>query len=321
MHGMNRANFDLNLLRVFHAVYTARNVRRSAELLGQSQPAVSHSLTRLRLHLKDPLFIRSPGGVAPTAKADHFARFAEAALRTIDVALVETARFDPARSDRRFTMHMSDLGEGEFLPGLMAHLERHAPAVRIEAMQFAPADVLPAMEQGRIDLAVGYLPQVSGIEQQHLLDDRYTVVTRKGHPLAGKLTSARGWRRLHYILVNSHAEPAKALHRVGLESRILLTVPHFGVLPEILATTDLAAIIPRLPALRFARVFPLHIAEPDLGLAPLAVKLHWTWRMHNDPGHRWLRQAMVELYAGESHGTYVRARPAPTARPKSRTHP
>ena len=296
MHRMNRAGFDLNLLRVFHAVYTARNVRRSAELLGQSQPAVSHSLTRLRLHLKDPLFIRAPGGVAPTAKADHFARFVEAALRTIDVALVETARFEPVRSDRRFTMHMSDLGEGEFLPGLMAHLQQHAPRVRIEAMQLAPGDVMPAMEQGRIDLAVGYLPQVTGIEQRHLLDDRYTVVVRKGHPLEGRLRAARGWRALNYILVNSHAEPAKALHRVGLEPRIHLTVPHFGVLPEILARTDLAAIVPRRPALRFAQAFPLHIAEPDLGLAPLSVRLHWTWRMNNDPGHRWLRETMHELF-------------------------
>lgn len=307
MHAMNRATFDLNLLRVFHAVYSARNVRRSAELLGQSQPAVSHSLTRLRLHLKDPLFVRTPGGVAPTAKADHFARFVEAALRTIDVALVETERFDAATSQRRFVMHMSDLGEGEFLPGLLRHLQVHAPQVRIEAMQLAPQDVLPAMEQGRIDLAVGYLPQVTGIEHDHLLSDRYAVVTRKGHPLAGQLHTARGYRRLHYILVNSHSEPAKALHRVGLESRITLTVPHFGVLPEILAQTDLAAIIPLLPARRFARVFALDIAEPDLGLAPLKVQLHWTWRMNNDPGHRWLRETMAALY-GEGPATRTRVR-------------
>ena len=67
MHQMNQASaFDLNLLRVFQAVYVAGNVRRAAEKLGLSQPAVSHGLTRLRLRLKDPLFIRSPGGVTPT---------------------------------------------------------------------------------------------------------------------------------------------------------------------------------------------------------------------------------------------------------------
>ena len=288
--------FDLNLLRVFHAVYGARNVRRAAELVGLSQPAVSHSLTRLRLALKDPLFVRATGGVAPTAKADHFARFVEAALKTIDLALTETGAFDPAASERRFVMHMSDLGEGEFLPGLMEHLQQTAPRVRIEAMQLAPDDVLPAMEQARIDLAVGYLPQLHGIEHQRLLEDRYVVLTRRGHPCAGELRSRKALSRLDFVLVNSHAEPAKALHRLGLESRIRLAVPHFNVLPEILARCDLAAIVPQRPAMRFARQFELQLSDAPLGLPPLQVWLHWYWRVHNDPGHRWLRETMTRLY-------------------------
>ena len=71
---MDQRNFDLNLLRVFKAVYVARNVRRAAELLGLSQPAVSHGLTRLRLRLKDQLFVRAPTGVLPTPRAHDFAR-------------------------------------------------------------------------------------------------------------------------------------------------------------------------------------------------------------------------------------------------------
>jgi DNA-binding transcriptional LysR family regulator len=299
---MRRKSFDLNLLRVFHAVYSARNVRRAAEVIGLSQPAVSHGLTRLRLALKDPLFVRATGGVAPTAKADHFARFVEAALKTVDVALVETDRFDPVVSDRRFVMHMSDLAEGEFLPRLMQHLQFAAPRVRLETSQLAPDDVLSAMEQARIDLAVGFLPQLAGTEHERLLDDRYVVLMRRGHPLAHELRTRRGLRRLDYVLVKSHAEPAKALHRLELESRIRLAVPHFSVLPEILAASDLAAIVPYRPASRFARQFPLHIAEPPLGLPPLKVWLHWYWRMHNDPGHRWLRETLVQLYGEPGPG-------------------
>ena len=296
---MNHKDFDLNLLRVFHAVYAARNVRRAAELVNLSQPAVSHSLTRLRLALRDPLFVRATGGVAPTAKADHFARFVEAALKTIDVALVETDRFEPLQSDRRFVMHMSDLGEGEFLSGLMEHLQTAAPRVRIEAMQLAPDEVMPAMEQARIDLAVGFLPQLAGTEHRRLLEDRYVVLARRGHPLKEELRTRRGLKRLDFVLVKSHAEPAKALHRLGLESRIRLTVPHFNVLPEILARSELAAIVPLRPALRFAQHYGLNMAEPPLGLPPLQVGLHWSWRMGNDPGHRWLRDTLAQLY-GES---------------------
>jgi DNA-binding transcriptional LysR family regulator len=130
MHSMNIKDFDLNLLPVFDAVMATGNVSRAAERTGLSQPAVSHALTRLRLALKDPLFVRAPGGVRPTAKAEHFARYAGAALRTLDVALQESDRFDPATTERRFTVHMSDLATGELLPRLMAALHRHAPGLR-----------------------------------------------------------------------------------------------------------------------------------------------------------------------------------------------
>jgi len=297
---MNHRDFDLNLLRVFHAVHGTRNVRRAAELLGLSQPAVSHGLTRLRLQLKDPLFVRAPGGVAPTAKADHFARFVEAALKTIDVALIETGRFDPLHSERRFVMHMSDLGEGEFLPGLMQHLQQVAPRARLESVQLAADDVLPAMEQARIDLAVGYLPQLTGVHHQRLREDRYVVIARQGHPQAAALRSRTGLRKLEFILVKGHADPAKALHGLGLESRVRLTIPHFSVLPDILARTDLAAIVPLGPARRYAQQFGLEISEPPLGLPPLKVWLHWYWRLHNDPGHRWLRDTITHLFVEPS---------------------
>jgi hypothetical protein len=83
--------------------------------------------------------------------------------------------------------------------------------------------------------------------------------------------------------VRSHAEPARALHLLGLESRIRLTLPHFTVAPSILAATDLAVVIPRRPALRFAERHALQVVEPDLGLPPFEVAMHWTWRFHNDP--------------------------------------
>lgn len=73
MHAMHINEIDLNLLRVFEAVYRVRNVSRAAETLGLTQPAVSHALTRLRLLLRDPLFVRAGGGVQPTAKASQLA--------------------------------------------------------------------------------------------------------------------------------------------------------------------------------------------------------------------------------------------------------
>jgi DNA-binding transcriptional LysR family regulator len=312
---MHIRDLDLNLLHVFQAVHAARNVSRAALSLGLSQPAVSHALTRLRLALRDPLFVRTGAGVAPTAKADHLARQVESALRLLDVALHESEHFDPARSQRRFTVHMSDIGADEFLPLIMAKVGHAAPGVRMETLQLEPQAIASALDEGRIDLAFGYLPDLTGTEKQALLHERYVVVLRRGHPLARELRDRAALERLDFILVRSHAEPARALHLLGLESRIRLTLPHFMVAPSILASTDLAVVVPRRPALRFAERHALQVVEPDLGLPPFEVAMHWTWRVHNDPGHRWLRGIAAGMQFEELGGRAVKPKSKSSFRP------
>src|SRR3954462_7847567 len=118
---------DLNLLRLFDAVYRARSVSRAAEQLELTQPAASQQLTRLRALIHDPLFVRAPGGVRPTPKAQRLAEPVRHALVTLEQALGESAGFDPGESKRTFRIHMSDIGEGRFLPPLMAALRAQAP--------------------------------------------------------------------------------------------------------------------------------------------------------------------------------------------------
>jgi DNA-binding transcriptional LysR family regulator len=292
---VNIRDLDLNLLQVFSAIHGAKSVSRAAESLGLSQPAVSHALTRLRLALHDPLFTRVAGGVRPTPRADQLARQVESALQLIDAALHEADRFDAARSQRRFVAHMSDIGADEFLPQLMASIGRQAPGVRVEVLQLAPDAIGPALDDGRLDIAFGYLPALAGTENAPLLRERYVVLLRRGHPLAQSARTRAGLEQLDFVLVASHAEPARALHLLGLQPRIHLTLPHFTVVPPILAATDLAAIVPWRPARRFAARHDLVVVEADLGLPPFTVSMHWTWRSTNDPGHRWLREQALAM--------------------------
>ena len=306
---MHIRDFDLNLLHIFQSVYAARSVSRAAETMGLSQPAVSHALARLRRVLHDPLFTRVAGGVAATPKAEQFARQVEAGMQQLELAIHEADSFDPARSQRRFVVHMSDIGADEFLPQMVAQAGREAPGVRIEALQLEPQAIVPALEEGRIDLAFGYLPELSGTERRALLEERYVVLLRQGHPLARRLRDREALERLDFILVRSHAEPAKALQLLGLESRIRLTLPHFMVAPSILAVSDLAVVMPLRPALRFAQRHALQVVEPDLGLPPFTVSVHWIRRVDHDPGHRWLREmAFAMRFAAVARGPKRRVR-------------
>jgi DNA-binding transcriptional LysR family regulator len=291
-------NPDLNLLQTFQAVHATRNVSSAAERLGVSQPTVSHALRRLRARYNDPLFVRARGGMVPTAKADHLARAVEHALHVLDVAATETERYDPARSDRTFRVHMTDIGETVFLPPLMRTLARRAPGIRLDAHQLDEKEMLPALESGRIDLAVGYLPALANaVERRFLLHEKYVVVMRSGHPLGRKKPNRALLKRLDYVLVRSHSAAARALQDLGLQANIRLAIPHFMVLPRILAETDLAVIMPARLSHAFRQMGKYTVWAANVGLPAFDVSLHWYWRFDNDPGNRWLRELFVSLFS------------------------
>ena len=299
---MQLKDIDLNLLRLFDAVYRQRSVSRAAESLELTQPAASHGLTRLRLLIKDPLFVRAPGGVRPTPRADRLAQAVRAALGTLEEALNESAEFDPQRSRRTFRIHMSDIGEGRFLPDLMVLLREQAPGVRVETMPLPRDDVTEALDSGRIDFAFGFLPTVKETQRVQLLKDRYIVMLRKGHPFtrlrrSGKaLLVALG--QLEFVAVRTHADTLRILQLLNLEDRLRLTTEHFMVLPSIVKATDLAVVMPRNIAQGFAAEGGYSIVEPPFPLRDFAVSLHWSKRFEADPGNRWLRQAIVGLCKG-----------------------
>ncbi|MBC5781599.1 LysR family transcriptional regulator [Ramlibacter sp. USB13] len=295
---MHLKDVDLNLLRLFDAVYRTRNVSRAAELLDLTQPAASQGLSRLRTLIQDPLFMRSAGGVQPTPKAQRLADPVRQALATLEQALGETAGFDPARSSRTFHIHMSDIGESRFLPELMVVLRDRAPNVRVQTRPVPRDQITESLDAGRIDFAFGFLPMVKESQRVRLLEDRYIVLLREGHPFARKRRTGaallEALRDLEFVAVRSHAETLRIVEQVGLEDRLRLVTEHFLVLPEIVKATDLAAIMPRNIARGFAGGYA--IVEPAFPQREFVVSLHWSKRFEGDPGNRWLRAQIEELF-------------------------
>jgi len=295
---MHIKDVDLNLLRLFDAVYRTRNVSRAAELLDLTQPAASQGLTRLRALVHDPLFMRAAGGVQPTPKAQRLAEPVRQALATLEQALGETAGFDPAHSARSFQLHMSDIGEGRFLPPLMAALRERAPGLRVETRPLPREQITEALDTGRVDFAFGFLPMVKETERVELVKDRYIVLLRAGHPFTRKRRTGRALlealAELEFVVVRSHVDTLRIVQQQGLEGRMRLVTEHFLVLPSIVGATDLAAIMPRSIALDLAGACT--IVEPDFPQREFAVSLHWSKRFAADPGNRWLRGVIEELF-------------------------
>ena len=293
---MHIKDLDLNLLRIFDAVHRQRSVSRAAEALGLSQPAVSQGLTRLRVTLKDALFIRAGRGVAPTPAADALAHAVQQALSLVSQALHDATHFDPASARRTFRLHMSDIGESEFLPGLMHEVRRVAPGVRIETRQLEYAQIENALDTGQIDLAFGYLPGVEKTKTQRLLVERYVVLARADHPVLKARPSMACLAQLDYVVVRHHTETVRLLDQMALHDKVRLSTPHFMVIPAIVAETDLAVVLPMRIATKFAKAGRFMVARPRWGVADFVVGLHWSSRAQNDPANRWLRQLAIELF-------------------------
>jgi len=291
---MNVNDIDLNLLKIFAAVYAEGSVSRAAQRIGLTQPSVSHGLARLRTLFGDVLFVRVKGGVEPTPVARRIAPTLGDALLAVQSVLDDATSFEPASAKRTFRVHMSDLGEMIFLPPMMRAIRAQAPGVSLETRQIE-WDALPAaLESGAVDLAVGHLPSLIGsFAHQHLFREEYVTLRRS----VARTAMQRGARPpADYIAITSHRPTLEILRDSGLIDRVKLSIPHFMVVPAILAEFDYAVIVPRTVARAFRhyglnRISPLPVPQRHFD-----VGLFWTRRRAGEPGHAWLRALMIELF-------------------------
>lgn len=297
---MDISGLDLNLLRVFDAVFRHGSVSRAADELGLSQPAASQAVTRLRRLLGNPLFERMHGGVRPTPRAERLAQSVRAALATLEVALAEAQEFDPQVGEKRFRIHLSDIGEARFLPPLMQALHERAPRVQLQTLPVPMDEIADALDRGSLDMAIGFLPGVTRTQRLVLLSDHYKLLLRAGHPVlqgpgARRLSLAR-LRRLEFVAVRSHSETLRILHALELQARVRLSAAHFMAVPSIVRQTDLAVIMPAEIAAAFVGQGGYAAVEAELPDKGFDVAMHWSWRFAQEPANLWLRALVQELF-------------------------
>ena len=299
---MELKDIDLNLLVIFNQLLVEKKVSKVAENLGLGQPAVSNALARLRKLFGDELFLRTSTGMQPTPFADQLAESIGYALSMIHGAVNARDSFDPATSQRSFTIGMTDIGEIYFLPILMKQLQKIAPGISISTVRNTAINLKDAMEAGQIDLAIGLLPQLkAGFFQQRLFMQRYVCMFRKGHALSGKKLSLPNFFGADHVAIISagtgHGQVDEILDAASPRRKIKLHVPHFVAVGHILQSTDLIATVPERMAERMAKPFGLNYVEHPVKLPQIAINLFWHAKYHKDTANQWIRSTMFELYA------------------------
>ena len=301
---MELHEIDLNLLVVFNQLLVERRVSKVADNLGISQPAVSNSLAKLRKLFDDDLFLRTPKGMEPTPYADQLAESVSYALAMIHSGVNQRTSFEPASARRSFTIGMTDIGEIYFLPALIERLHREAPGVALSTVRNTAVNLRDELESGKVDLAIGLLPQLkAGFFQRRLFTQSYVCLMRQGHRLAKRKMSLAEYSAAEHLVVVSagtgHGKLDELLQRSGIERTVRLTVPHYVSVGHILRSSDLVTTVPERLADRLIEPFGLVKVPHPAKLPDVAINVFWHAKYHRSPANRWLRGVVFDLFSDE----------------------
>lgn len=290
-------NLDLNLLVALEALLAERNVTRAARRLHLSQPALSAQLARLRDVFGDPLLLPAQRGMIPTPRALELEEPLHRALERVREVVSAGVPFDPSTAELTVPIAATDYTQYAVLMPLLPVLAREAPGVRLAFRTLDGARLAAQMERGEVDVAL-MTPETAPprLRSRHLFDEIYVAIVRKDHPLVGESLDLDTFCALDGIVVSPEGggftgptDAALAAH--GRLRRVTLSASNFLIVPEIVAHSDMAALVPERIVRDRAdrlRIFDPPVPVPGFGMAML-----WHDRTANHPALRWLRSLLI----------------------------
>jgi DNA-binding transcriptional LysR family regulator len=309
------SSLDLNLLRVFDAIYTTGSVTAAAAILHLTQPAVSKQLNRLREILDDPLFVRTLEGMAPTPRAEALVGTIHRALSEVRTAFDSQVGFDPMTSARTFRIFMNDAGQMALLPRVISLLGAEAPNVNLETVQMPSLRMRAVgLESGDVDLAVGYFENFDGsIRCQVLFEEWYVGMVREGHPsIHDDLSFELFLKASHLIYQPSgggHGSQEtfvdKAFWAAGVTRRVAIRLAHAVGISSMVSNTDHLVVVPHRLAEACARLVQVKILDLPIEIPRFHVAQYWHDRFHSDPANQWLRGVFRRLYGSRQGAAHA----------------
>lgn len=293
---------DLNLFRVYDAIYTHGGISGAAQALHLTQPAISHSLGRLREVFGDPLFVRQGNTMLPTDRTRTIIADIRAHLHGLFASVQEPGELEPASLEIEFRFALRDVLESTAIPILMQHLDTCAPKIRITCRQVARENFEKELAAGSLDFTVDRRMTASpNIQRIHLANQTVAVVAAKNRfPAAvSKLTPQDYLSARHAVVTHLEGrDPIDSiLAETGLKRRVGLRALHYFSACRVVAATDMLLTMPKNYAEYIANFLPIRVLELPLPVSPIEVYLYWHASRENDRAHRWLREQMTFLAA------------------------
>lgn len=294
--GVNAAlrQLEIKHLMAFEAIYSTRNISRAGQSLGYSQPTMSNLLARLREVLDDPLFLRQPRGVLPSARAEELIGRVRRALHEMDAIVRPEASFDPATDVREFRLHMLDVFESILFPALVARVQDYA-GISFKLLVTARTPIVEALESGTADLAIGVPPSNHpDLRWEELLPLDLQVIARRDHPtIQGSVTreQLQAVGQVSLDMAPGALANSKFFRLVNRpERRDVVLVNRASSILEIVASTDLVGYANRLHVEASPLREQLQILPPPSQVNAQSFEMIWHHRNDADSGLLWLKE-------------------------------
>jgi DNA-binding transcriptional LysR family regulator len=205
---------SLDLLRAFLTVHRAGSVTAAAQLLGQSQPAVTGQLKALEKAIGRPLFVRHARGVTATAAGDELARRLALPMDQLARAVGDDLFAEGAGARQVIYLGApAEFASTLLLPSLAEVL---AGGISLRFTIGLTDDLLAQLATGALDLVIAtQRPRRRGIAAEPLWDEEFVLVAAPSWAdrLPAATIAAAGARALLGIPLLAYSEELPMIRR------------------------------------------------------------------------------------------------------------
>jgi DNA-binding transcriptional LysR family regulator len=298
----NYRNLDLNLLKIFSITYQERNLKRAAARLFVSAPAVSQSLKRLKEHLGNELFVKTPKGFDTTPYADSLYIGIQPLLDGLSDVVNLAEDFCPSQIQDTVTFDLGQHLIPWLSPILFREIYNQCPNGAFASYNFA-ANTLESLRSGKVDMAIEIQlhEQPKDIIAIPLGELIFSVIMRKNHPFQSDHATLEQLIKYDFALVElplvnefQESKFEKVLKQRGLQASIKCRSDSVIGIKEILEHSDLISPVLLNFARRFSRdMRAVKVTDLDeLRQFPICAYIHE--RNRDSLKHQWLVNIVKE---------------------------
>lgn len=299
MNEINWKAVDLNLLVVFRTLMETKSVSLAADRLFVGQSAMSHSLSRLRELLNDPLFERQGHKMIPTAKAIQLYPMIDKVLQTITGDILKADTFEASEFSGTFKIGMTDYAELLFAADIFDAIHQLAPKAQLCFTTVDKANYQDRFDSEPLDLVIGSMkPEQKDLQYQKLYTEKHVCMWDGNRHQFKTPITLDDYLSLPHALVSPDGSLKtgvdKQLSALGAERAVSVASKHFLTIRHLMKKRDLICVVPELMAQLDLFSEKLVHSEPPIEVGEFDIQLIWQTRNKENKRYQWLKELLIQ---------------------------